>query len=161
MWNHVAGYQHFCRNMLPHVPLHLEPSLYPYLAAASSSWHFSKFVQDCMLHIPESTVLHGCHPKNLKTRTDASLSMHCLMRLKIMPNYCDTRFEQWISAKLVSLSQLCFPCHSALCMNVWQKWHDFSIIPRSNTTWCFSFPASQVATEGEGIGWHRNDWRTV
>jgi hypothetical protein len=135
-------YQHFCRNMLPHLPLHLQPSVYAYLAAANSSWHFSKFVQDCMLHIPEYSILPSCHPKNPKTRTNASLSMNCLMRLKIVPDYCDTWSEHAVHfwkigffiTAMVSLS-LCF-VHECLAEMAWLL---SSIIPRSNTTWCFSF----------------------
>jgi len=101
---------------------------------------FRKSVKNCMLHIPGYSILHSYHPEDLKTRTNVSLSMYCVMGLKFVLDVMTRSYMQWISTELVSPSQRCLPCHSASsafeCLAE-VAWLLSSIIPRSNTTLCF------------------------
>ena len=118
--------QCFCRNMLPCLQLHPQPSMYPYLAGASSSWHFSESIKDCMLQIPEYSNLHSYHHEDLKTHTRcASIRELCngvkncsrlLWKGLTFIEFLQNWFLHHSSAFLVTL--LC------LLMNVWQMWHD-------------------------------------
>lgn len=77
---------------------------------------FRKSVKDCMVHIPEYSILHSYHLEDLKTNMVLSLPMNCVMGLKFIPDCCDKvlhavnfyRFGFSITA-LPSLS-LCFVC---------------------------------------------------
>jgi len=77
---------------------------------------FRKSVKDCMLHIPEYIILHNYHPEDLKTHTDALLSMYCVMGLKFIPDCCD-KFLHAVNFYRVGFSitalpslLLCFVC---------------------------------------------------
>lgn len=85
---------------------------------------FRKSVKYCMLHIPEYSILHSYHPEDLKTHTNASLSMN---GVEICPRLlwhgliCSEFQQNWFLHHSIA----CLVTLLSLHLNVWQMWHDF------------------------------------
>lgn len=111
----VDIYQCFCRNMLPRLKVHLQPCTHVWQEQVPLDT-FRKSVKDCMLHIPEYSILHSYHPEDLKSHTNASLSMYYVMGLKFIPDYCDkvlhavNFYRIGFSIAALPSSSFCFVC---------------------------------------------------